>query len=105
MTYMTFTCENRNPWDETLSSRVTFETNEETLPEILADFERFLRGAGFVFDGQLDIVEQVDYDAINSMLADLAEAENQAQRVYESPDKGESVYAREFGGTQRTQVR
>ena len=105
MSYMTFTCENRNPWDESLDSKVTFETNKETLPEILEDFEMFLRGAGFHFDGQIDIVEQVDYNEINSMLADLAESEAQAQRIYESPNKGESVYARSFGGTTRTQVR
>jgi len=47
----------------------------------------------------------VDYNEINSMLADLAESEAQAQRIYESPNKGESVYARSFGGTTRTQVR
>ncbi len=105
MSYMTFTCVNRNPWDESVDSTVTFETNKETLPEILEDFEMFLRGAGFHFDGQIDIVDTGSFDAINSMLADLAEAEAQGQRIYESPDKGESVYARSFGGTTRTQVR
>lgn len=102
MSYMTFVCEHRNPWDESLDSKVTLETNSVTLPDILAEFEQFLRGAGFHFDGQLDIVEHIDYDAVNSMLDEEAE---QRQRIYESPDKGESVYAREFGGTQRTQVR
>ena len=105
MSYMTFTCENRNPWDESIDSKVTFETNNETLTEILEDFEQFLRGAGFHFDGQLVIEDTRSLDEINSMLADLAEEANQAQRIYESPDKGESVYARNFGGTTRTQVR
>ena len=102
MSYMTFICEHRNPWDESLDSKVTFETNSVTLPEILAEFTQFLRGSGFHFDGELDIVETVDYDAVNSMLDEEAE---QRQRVYESPDKGESVFVREFGETQRTQVR
>lgn len=104
MSYMTFTCEHRNPWDESLSSRVTMETNSETLPDILAEFEQFLRGSGFHFNGQLDIVEQVDYDAINSMLDELAQAEK-SERIYESPDKGETVYSRSFGESTRTQVR
>ena len=102
MSYMTFVCEHRNPWDESLDSKVTLETNSVSLPDILAEFEQFLRGAGFHFDGQLDIVEHIDYDEINSMLDEEAE---QRQRIYESPDKGESVFAREFGGTTRTQVR
>lgn len=106
MSYMTFTCENLSPWDENeVASRVTFETNNITLPEILEDFEMFLRGAGFHFDGQLVIEDTRSLDEINSMLADLAEEQNQAQRIYESPDKGGSVYARDFGGTTRTQVR
>lgn len=104
MTYMTFTCENRNPWDETLASKVTFETNSETLPEILEEFEQFLRGAGFHFDGSVDIVQEVNYDAINSILAEVA-ADEATERIYESPDKGETVYSRQFGGTTRTQVR
>lgn len=104
MSYMTFTCEHRNPWDESLDSKITLETNSETLTDILAEFEQFLRGAGFHFDGQIDIVEQVDYDAINSMLEQVAESESE-QRIYESPDQGETVYSRSFGSTNRTQVR
>ena len=105
MSYMTFTCVNRNPWDESVDSTVTFETNKETLPEILEDFEMFLRGAGFHFDGQLDFIDTRSLNEINAMLNDLAESESQAQRIYESPDKGGSVYARSFGETTRTQVR
>ena len=106
MSYMTFICEHRNPWDDSLDSKVTVETNNVSLPDILAEFEQFLRGAGFHFDGQLDIVEEVDYDAVNSMLEEVSESETEAeQRIYESPDKGETVYSRPFGGTNRTQVR
>jgi hypothetical protein len=104
MSYMTFTCENRSPWDQSLTSKVTLETNSETLTDILAEFEQFLRGAGFHFDGQIDIVEQVDYDEINSTLEQLAQTETE-QRIYESPDKGETVFSRSFGSTNRTQVR
>jgi hypothetical protein len=33
-------------------------TDAETLPEILKSFEHFLRGAGFIFDGDVQIVEE-----------------------------------------------
>jgi hypothetical protein len=104
MSYMTFICEHRNPWDESLDSKVTFETNSVTLSDILVEFTQFLRGSGFHFDGQLDIVEEVDYDAVNSMFEEASETEAE-QRIYESPDKGETVYSRPFGDTNRTQVR
>lgn len=32
-------------------------TDAENLYEILSDFERFLKGSGFCFDGTVDIVE------------------------------------------------
>jgi hypothetical protein len=32
-------------------------TDAETLPEILSDFERFLKGSGFVFNGSVTIGE------------------------------------------------
>ena len=35
---------------------VNYTTTAVTLPNILADFEQFLRGCGFAFDGQIDIV-------------------------------------------------
>jgi hypothetical protein len=36
--------------------KVTTEFNEEYLPNVLSNFELFLRGVGFVFDGNLDFV-------------------------------------------------
>jgi hypothetical protein len=37
--------------------KITFEFNKEYLPDILQEFEMFLRGAGFHFSGNLDFVE------------------------------------------------
>jgi hypothetical protein len=37
--------------------KITFEFNKEYLPDILQEFEMFLRGAGFQFNGNLDFVE------------------------------------------------
>ena len=32
-------------------------SSDSTLPEIIEDFERFLRATGYIFAGHLDIVE------------------------------------------------
>jgi hypothetical protein len=37
--------------------KITFEFNKEYLPDILQEFEMFLRGAGFQFNGNLEFVE------------------------------------------------
>ena len=37
---------------------VTHEFNKVTLYDVLLRMQDFLKGAGFVFDGQLDIVEE-----------------------------------------------
>lgn len=39
-------------------TRLEYSSSAETLPELLADFEQYLRGCGFVFDGQVDIVSE-----------------------------------------------
>ena len=48
---LTFTCQHDD------NSRNTLETHSITLPEILLDFEMFLRGSGFRFDGDVAIVD------------------------------------------------
>jgi hypothetical protein len=42
--------------DDNVVSRTRHTTADETLSDVLNAFELFLRGAGFVFDGTLDIV-------------------------------------------------
>lgn len=51
-------CEHRNPWDETLDVRNTTEFEYEQLSDVISAFEDFLRGCGYVFEGNLDIVEE-----------------------------------------------
>lgn len=59
---MTFTCEHYG-WDDFTGkqkepiSKITFETKSDALSDIVTDFESFLRGCGFSFDGVLDIVD------------------------------------------------
>jgi hypothetical protein len=47
---LTFTCQHDD------NSRNTLETHSIALPDILSDFEMFLRGSGFHFDGDVAIV-------------------------------------------------
>lgn len=60
MSKYTFICEH----DEFGSNSThTTEFRADTLNEILENFELFLRGAGFVTEGQLDFVRD-DYDSV-----------------------------------------
>ena len=42
-------------------SEITMEFNADTLPAILEQFEMFLRGSGFQFNGNLDFVSYDDF--------------------------------------------
>jgi len=37
-------------------TRVVYTSSADTLTEILADFESYLRGCGYVFDGTVEIL-------------------------------------------------
>ena len=43
----------------------TLEFDAEQLPDVVGNFELFLKGAGFVFDGHLDIIP-TEYTRTNS---------------------------------------
>jgi hypothetical protein len=54
-----FVCDHSNQFvDELL---VVQECKVESLPEVLENFEMFLRGCGYHFDGVLDIVPTDEY--------------------------------------------
>jgi hypothetical protein len=62
MSKFTFVCQEESmPFVHSIQSKRTVEFNAETLDDILNEFEMFLRGAGFHFDGRLDIVNEDDY--------------------------------------------
>jgi len=50
--------------DEYGGSKTTREFTEDYLPNVLTEIELFLKGAGFVFDGNLDFVN--DFEEINT---------------------------------------
>jgi hypothetical protein len=56
MSKFTFTCVDDEPsaWGQRFQSTTTKEFEAVTLDRILPEFETFLRGCGFEFDGHLD---------------------------------------------------
>lgn len=59
MPKFTFICDHN---DELGSGPVmTLETNQIQLHRVIEDFTLFLRGAGFVFDGELEIVDDAGF--------------------------------------------
>jgi hypothetical protein len=56
MSKFTFTCVDDEPsaWGQRFKSTTTKEFEAVTLDRILPEFETFLRGCGFEFDGHLD---------------------------------------------------
>ena len=70
MARYTFTCEHfdyNNFTGEELdvASKHTTEFRADDLTTMLENFELFLRGAGFVFDGVIDVVKPEDDDLTN----------------------------------------
>ena len=65
MARYTFTCEHFDYNDFTgdeqnVASKHTTEFRADTLETMLENFELFLRGSGFVFDGVIDVVKPED---------------------------------------------
>ena len=60
-------------WLEEGDSKLTFEFNAVSLDHLLEEFELFLKGSGFVFDGRLDITQDENFfeDLSNDDLDDL----------------------------------
>lgn len=47
------------------SNTITVKKFEaETLPEIFSQFEDFIRGNGFVFDGKIVLEDELDYETM-----------------------------------------
>jgi hypothetical protein len=58
MSKFTFICEDEAmPWSSGIVSKKTVEFNGESLSVIVSEFEMFLKGCGFNFEGRLDLVD------------------------------------------------
>lgn len=56
--------DNNNPYD---ISSLEMTADAVTLGEILQEFEYFLRGCGFIFEGSLEIVESDEPDNVTDI--------------------------------------
>ena len=62
MSKFTFICqEEAMPWVSSVEATRTVEFSGETLSDIVGEFEMFLKGCGFHFEGHLELVR--DFDA------------------------------------------
>lgn len=103
MPKFTFICDHND--EDGPGPKLTFDTERVTLDDVLFDFQDFLKGCGYVFDGEVSIVNMREiYDEVNAELAAVAEREREA-RIYESPDHGKTVFSRPFGRTEKEQIR
>ena len=58
MSKFTFICQDEPmPWSGGITSKKTVEFNGDSLSDIVSEFEMFLKGCGFHFEGQLDLVD------------------------------------------------
>jgi hypothetical protein len=69
------------PFQDAIASKRKIEFEAESLGSILEQFEMFLRGCGYVFEGQIDIVndfaeqdEECDLDDVNQFFNKAREA-------------------------------
>lgn len=63
MPKFTFTCqEEPMPFSDSISSKRTVEFTAETLSQIIPEFENFLRGCGYFFEGELDFIDDEKYE-------------------------------------------
>ena len=67
MSKFIFVCEKEAiPFDDCISSKKTVEFSTYNLYDIISEFQIFLRGCGYCFDGQLEIVddEEMAYQTV-----------------------------------------
>jgi len=87
MSKFTFVCQEESmPFVHSIQSKRTVEFNAETLDDILNEFEMFLRGAGFHFEGHLDFVNEDEWNEDN----DGVEEFQTPQNLYDEMDYGVS---------------
>lgn len=60
MPKFTLMCEHLSPMNDSVESKHVVEFNKESLNDVLEQFEFFLRGSGFYFNGNLDFVDDVN---------------------------------------------
>lgn len=73
-------CEHRFPWDESLDIRNTTEFNYDHIDSVLQGMTNFLRGCGFVFDGELQIVDDTHQYKPDAWNADVGQGPTEEEK-------------------------
>jgi hypothetical protein len=107
MPKFTFICDHNDSLGP--GPKLTYESERVFIDDVLFDLQDFLKGCGFVFDGELTIVptDEIygkEVDEINTELEQASQQERES-RIFESPDHGQTVFSRPFGTTEKEQIR
>jgi len=87
MSKFTFICEDEPmPFADAIVTKKTFEFNADHLNSVVDEFETFLRGCGFYFDGQLTIYKHEDssFEKNNFDLSKDGELDLEARQPFNS---------------------
>lgn len=74
-------------WLDEGDSTITVTFSKITLEDIVSEFEYFLKGAGFHFEGHLDIVPDDVFECVSDDLDDVDQFFNKAKEVAKKLDK------------------
>jgi len=90
-------------WMEEGNSKLTTEFNAVSLDRLLEEFELFLKGSGFVFDGHLEFVEhkswtETEEDDLDNIEQFFGKAKETAKKL----DEGEIVISDVFAKSPKT---
>lgn len=98
MPKFTFICEHED-LNGNDNSRITFELEKDSLFDVVEEFERFLRGSGFVFEGQLDVVDDESEEDYSDQIPNfnLDEVNNNFEIKLD-----DTQYGLDFGAAQST---
>jgi len=77
------------PFQDAIASKRKIEFEAESLGSILEQFEMFLRGCGYVFEGQIDIVNDFAEQDDDCDLDDVDQFFNKAREASKKLDSSE----------------
>ena len=78
-------------WLDEGDSTITVTFSQISLENIVSEFEYFLKGAGFVFDGHLDFVQDEIFETNEDDLDDVDQFFGKAKEVAKKLDEGNYI--------------
>ena len=76
MPKFTFKCEHQDCYTDEVEITNTSEFKGETSEDVIEKFEMFLRGSGYVFNGQLDFTNEDDFELKDDYSEEIEKAES-----------------------------